>query len=113
MEQVRTHVGDGGGRWSGGNVTRMFTYLSTFAVLAVSANFLARRSEGVEVTDSLNAICEELARRYGVDLCRMRNLKILPDPDSNPTADSFTALLIVACALLLFALLARRSRAHA
>lgn len=113
MEGIRAQNG-GGGRWSGGNVTKLFTYLSTFAVLAMSANFLARRQEGVDVTDSLNAICEELARRYGVDLCRMRDLRILPEGGEAPEADSFTALLIALAVLAVAAVfITRRRRAHA
>lgn len=111
MEGIRAQ--HNGGRWSGGNVTRMFTYLSTFAVLALSANFLARRQEGLEVTDSLNAICEELARRYGVDLCRMRDLKILPGSDETPGADSFTVLFVMLIVLAVAAVfLAGRRRIH-
>lgn len=103
MEGIRAQ--HGGGRWSGGNVTKMFTYLSTFAVLALSANFLARRQEGIDVTDALNAICEELARRYGVDLCRMRDLKILPEGVEPPPVDSFTALFLMIATLAAFAIL--------
>lgn len=96
-------------------VIPLLVALPTGVLMAWAANYLRQHKEGINVDDVLNAICEELSKRSGIDFCGAEITGVVEPRKWSGFDDE---MLMVAVPLLLFvgaigAFLYARSRSFA